>query len=61
MATTGAVRGVDLTAAPLRVRGVDFAAAPLRGEALRSRVDVNDTTSLNWLNVEISRGVLRER
>ena len=30
MATTGALRGVDLAAAPLRVRGVDLAAAPLR-------------------------------
>ena len=30
MATTGAVRGVDLAAAPLRVRGVDFAVALLR-------------------------------
>ena len=30
MATTGAVRGVDLAAAPLRVRGVGLAAAPLR-------------------------------
>ena len=30
LATSEGQRGVDLTAAPLRVRGVDFAAAPLR-------------------------------
>ena len=30
MATTDAVRGVELAAAPLRVRGVDVADAPLR-------------------------------
>ena len=75
MATTGAVRGVDLAAAhlrvrgvglaaaPLRVRGVDFAAAPLRERSvpLAAVWTKFDTTSLNWLNVEISRGVLRER
>ena len=57
------VRGVDLAAAPLRVRGVDLAGTPLRrrGVALAAVWTKIDTTSLIWLNVEISRGVLRER
>ena len=57
------VRGVDIAAAPLRVRGVDFAAAPLREVSVAHAAVWTkfDTTSLIWLNVEISRGVLRER
>ena len=47
----------------LRVRGVCLAVAPLRARnvALAAVWTKSDTTSLNLLNMEISRGMLRER